>query len=129
MVGPGNRAAVSRMEDAMTVRNTTPFKLRLVTWLNQKVRTFDWSTERIIAEYEATHGTQISGTMTPDQYRAALIQLGLSLNKAAVFLNVDERQSRRWANGDAEIPASVAKLLRLMILRKISFSPAQPRKE
>ena len=53
--------------------------------------------------------------MTPTQYRAAIARLGLSQRKAGTFIGVNERQSRRWAAGDAKIPTSVAKLLRLMI--------------
>jgi DNA-binding transcriptional regulator YiaG len=57
--------------------------------------------------------------MTPNQYRDAIERLGLSQRKAAAFLGVDERQSRRWAAGDAAIPESAAKLLRLMVRLKI----------
>ena len=58
--------------------------------------------------------------MTPNQYRDAIKRLGLSQRKAAALLGIDERQSRRWAAGDAGIPESAAKLLRLMIRLKIS---------
>ena len=58
--------------------------------------------------------------MTPNQYRDAIERLGLSQRKAAAFLGIDERQSRRWAAGDAGIPESVAKLLRLMIRLEIA---------
>ena len=58
--------------------------------------------------------------MTANQYRAAIERLGLSQRKAGAFLGVDERQSRRWAAGDAGIPESVAKLLRLMIRLEIA---------
>jgi DNA-binding transcriptional regulator YiaG len=53
--------------------------------------------------------------MTANQYRTAIEKLGLSQRGAADFLDIDERQSRRWAAGDARIPESAAKLLRLMI--------------
>ena len=53
--------------------------------------------------------------MTPDQYRSAIASLGLSQVKAGDFLGVDPRTSRRWASGEAEMPESAAKLLRLMI--------------
>jgi hypothetical protein len=53
--------------------------------------------------------------MTPKQYADAIARLGLSQNAAGRFLGVDERQSRRWIAGDARIPESAAKLLRLMI--------------
>lgn len=60
-----------------------------------------------------------SETMTPKQYADAIERLGLSQRAAGAFLGIDERQSRRWIAGDARIPESVAKLLRLMIARKI----------
>ena len=53
--------------------------------------------------------------MTPKQYADAIARLGLSQSAAGRFLGVDERQSRRWIAGDARIPESVAKLLRLML--------------
>lgn len=57
--------------------------------------------------------------MTPTQYRAAIERVGLSQRGAGAFLGVDERTSRRWAAGDAAIPESVAKLLRLMVRLKL----------
>lgn len=59
--------------------------------------------------------------MTPNQYRAAIEMLGLSQRGAGSFLGVDERTSRRWALGEATIPESVAKLLRLMV--KLDLKP------
>jgi DNA-binding transcriptional regulator YiaG len=53
--------------------------------------------------------------MTPKQYAAAIERVGLSQRGAAAFLGVDERSSRRWIAGDAPIPESAAKLLRLMV--------------
>lgn len=59
--------------------------------------------------------------MTPNQYRAAIEKLGLSQRGAGTFLGVDERTSRRWAGGEAEIPEAVGKLLRLMV--RLGLSP------
>lgn len=53
--------------------------------------------------------------MSPNQYRTAIEKLGLSQRAAGAFLGVDERTSRRWAGGEAEIPEAVGKLLRLMV--------------
>jgi DNA-binding transcriptional regulator YiaG len=53
--------------------------------------------------------------MTPNQYRTAIAKLGLSQVKAALFLGVSPRQSRRWALGESPIPEGYAMLLRLMI--------------
>lgn len=58
--------------------------------------------------------------MTPAQYKAAIERLSLSQRAAGAFLGVDERTSRRWIAGDAAVPESVAKLLRLMIRLKLS---------
>lgn len=63
--------------------------------------------------------------MTPAQYSAAIKRLGLSQRKAGPFLGVGERQSRKWVAGDARIPESVAKLLRLMIRLKLSASDVE----
>lgn len=57
--------------------------------------------------------------MTPKQYAEAIERLGLSQRSAAKFLGVNERQSRRWIAGEARIPESVAKLLRLMVRLKV----------
>jgi hypothetical protein len=58
--------------------------------------------------------------MTPAQYRKAIAKVGLSQRAAGAFFGVDERQSRRWAAGDAGVPESTAKLLRLMIRLKLT---------
>lgn len=63
--------------------------------------------------------------MTALQYREAIKRLGLSQRAAGAFLNIDERQSRRWAAGDARIPESVGKLLRLMIRLKLKPDDVQ----
>jgi DNA-binding transcriptional regulator YiaG len=53
--------------------------------------------------------------MTPEQYRAAIEQLGLSQVAAAKLLGVDERTSRRWANGERDVPPPAARFLRYLI--------------
>lgn len=57
--------------------------------------------------------------MTPKQYADAIERLGLSQRRAGRFLGVDERTSRKWIAGDARIPESAAKLLRLMVRLKL----------
>lgn len=59
-----------------------------------------WQTERI---------------MTPLQYRRIIKLLSLTQAGAARFLGVSERTSRRYIEGTAVIPVSVALLLRSMI--------------
>lgn len=58
--------------------------------------------------------------MTPKQYADAIERLGLSQRAAGKFLGIDERTSRKWIAGDARIPESAAKLLRLMVRLKLS---------
>jgi DNA-binding transcriptional regulator YdaS (Cro superfamily) len=58
--------------------------------------------------------------MTPKQFTAALAQLELSQVGAAKLLGCDERSARRYAAGDREIPAAVAKLLRLALAGKVT---------
>ena len=53
--------------------------------------------------------------MTPDEYRAAIEKLGLSQVAAAKLLGVDKRTSRRWANGEREMPAPAVRFLRYLI--------------
>lgn len=57
--------------------------------------------------------------MTPRQFEDALAKLSLTQTGAGIFLDVGDRQIRRWVAGQARIPGAVAKLLRLMIARKI----------
>jgi DNA-binding transcriptional regulator YiaG len=53
--------------------------------------------------------------VTPDQYRAAIETLGLSQVAAARLLGVDERTSRRWANGERDVPAPAVRFLQYLI--------------
>lgn len=53
--------------------------------------------------------------MTPDQYRATIDKLGLSQVAAARLLGVDERTSRRWANGERDVPAPAVRFLQYLI--------------
>ena len=46
--------------------------------------------------------------MTPDRFRDCLALLRWSQRGLADALECDDRLIRRWASGDAEIPASVA---------------------
>lgn len=56
--------------------------------------------------------------MTPDQYRTAIEQLGLSQVAAAHLLGVDARTSRRWASGEREVPPPAERFLRYLIASK-----------
>lgn len=53
--------------------------------------------------------------MTPNQYRAAIKQLGLSQQRAGLWLGVSPRASQGYALGERPVPEPVAKLLRLVI--------------
>lgn len=49
--------------------------------------------------------------MTPDEFRAHLVRLGLSQVGAARLLDYDARTVRRWATGELAIPKAVEMLL------------------
>jgi hypothetical protein len=53
--------------------------------------------------------------MTPAQYRQALHLIGLSQQRAGLFLGVSKRTGQRYATGETEIPEGFARLLRLMV--------------
>jgi DNA-binding transcriptional regulator YiaG len=53
--------------------------------------------------------------VTPDEYREALEQLGLTQGAGAKLLGVDERTSRRWACGERDIPPPAQRFLRYLI--------------
>lgn len=59
--------------------------------------------------------------MTPAQFRSALKRAELTQTAFAELLGHPSRQARRWASGEAEIPRSVAVLLRLLSSGKISL--------
>lgn len=52
--------------------------------------------------------------MTPAQYKAELDNLDLTPWAAGPALGISRRQSIRYAQGDADIPEIVAKLVRAM---------------
>jgi DNA-binding transcriptional regulator YiaG len=53
--------------------------------------------------------------MTPDEYREAIAELGLSQGAAARLLGVDARTSRRWAIGERDVPPPAERFLRYLI--------------
>jgi DNA-binding transcriptional regulator YiaG len=52
--------------------------------------------------------------MTPDQFRAALADLGLSQAGFARLAMVDARTVRRWCDGTRAVPGPVVALLGMM---------------
>lgn len=58
--------------------------------------------------------------MTAKQFQAAIDRLGLSQLGAARLFKADGRTARRWALGERTVPETVAILLRLMLLGKIT---------
>jgi len=54
-------------------------------------------------------------TMTPQQFRHVLRQLGLNQVQAAKRLGINPRTLRRWVAGDSRIPESVSLLLELLL--------------
>ncbi len=61
-------------------------------------------------------------SMTANQYRAAIANLGLSQVGAARFFEVGDRTSRRWISGEYPIPPAVDYCLRLMIKHNVKPS-------
>jgi DNA-binding transcriptional regulator YiaG len=55
--------------------------------------------------------------MTPDQFRAALADLGLSQVGFARLAMVDARTVRRWCDGTRAVPGPVVALLRVMMAK------------
>lgn len=53
--------------------------------------------------------------MTPDEYRDSIARLGLTPQRAGLWLGLSMRQGQRYTTGEAEIPSPVAKLIRLML--------------
>jgi hypothetical protein len=58
--------------------------------------------------------------MTSEEYKKAVTRVGLSQIGAGRFFGVDERTGQRWGAGESTPPASIAKLLRLMMHLKLS---------
>jgi DNA-binding transcriptional regulator YiaG len=54
--------------------------------------------------------------MTPDQFRAALADLGLSQAGFARLAMVDARTVRRWCDGTRAVPGPVVALLRILMV-------------
>lgn len=63
--------------------------------------------------------------MTPTQYRAAIKALGLSQERAGVWLGISPRTSQGYCLGEYPVPEPVAKLLRLMIRLKLNPEDVQ----
>lgn len=58
--------------------------------------------------------------MTQNEYRAAYSALGLTQAGVARLLGVDERTSRRWANGEREVPPPVARFLDYLVAANVT---------
>jgi hypothetical protein len=57
--------------------------------------------------------------MTPEEYRAALTRLGLSVVGAGKLFGVNPRTSQRWAAGEQDIPRAVMIALTLMVRYRV----------
>jgi DNA-binding transcriptional regulator YiaG len=55
--------------------------------------------------------------MTPDQFRAALADMGYSQTGFARLAMVDARTVRRWCDGTRAVPGPVVALLRVMMAK------------
>ncbi len=58
--------------------------------------------------------------MTANQFRQALDRLKLSQLGAARLFNSNDRTVRRWAIGERGVPPTVAILVKLMVVGKIT---------
>lgn len=58
--------------------------------------------------------------MTPAQYKSAIARLGLSQQRAGLWLGVSPRASQGYALGEYPVPEPVAKLLRLVLRLDVS---------
>jgi len=58
---------------------------------------------------------QTERSMTPTQYKRIIKALGMTQGGAGRFLGVSVRTAHRYCSGEAEIPTSVALLLRAMV--------------
>jgi DNA-binding transcriptional regulator YiaG len=58
--------------------------------------------------------------MTPDQFRAALADLGLSQADFARLAMVDARTVRRWCDGTRAVPGPVVALLGMMDKQRLT---------
>ena len=63
--------------------------------------------------------------MTPKQFNAAIKQLELTQVGAAKLLGFSPRTARSYAAGDTPIPEPTAKLLRLLVHRKVLFKDVE----
>jgi len=58
--------------------------------------------------------------MTPTQYKTAIKALGLSQERAGLWLGMSPRMGQSYATGEYPVPEPVAKLLRLCVRLKLS---------
>ena len=65
--------------------------------------------------------------ISPAEYERLLAALGLNQSSGARFLGVSDRTSRRYVAGEAEVPASAVKLLRLMLY--LRFGPRSRKRQ
>lgn len=63
-------------------------------------------------------------TMSSDDFAKALRRLGLSVYASGKVIGLSLRQAQRVAAGHAPVPRPVAKLINLMLKRKITVEEA-----
>lgn len=49
--------------------------------------------------------------MNGEQYRETITALGLNIGTAALFMQIDKRTSRRYANNEIPVPRPIARFL------------------
>jgi hypothetical protein len=63
--------------------------------------------------------------MAIEEYLTTIEKLGLTQERAGIWLGLSPRQGQRYGTGEAEIPGPVAKLLRLVRDTKIELRKVQ----
>jgi hypothetical protein len=72
---------------------------------------------------EKPHYSCAEKAMTCSEYRFGLDRFGLSAAKAGdIVLGISSGMSQRYAAGNAEVPEVIAKILRLIVARRLSLS-------
>jgi DNA-binding transcriptional regulator YiaG len=62
--------------------------------------------------------------MKPDEFKALLKRLGLSLEDAAELLGVTTRSVRRWLDGTRKVPWPVVRFLDYLVATKVTGKAA-----
>lgn len=99
----------------------TPLAVRLRVHADSMQSEGWYTTANVLAEAAEALADWTPGNMTPEQYKKHIKALGLSQQRAGIFLGVSPRTSQGYALGEYPVPEAIAKLLRLMA--KLGLKP------